>query len=296
MQEFPKVFVIILNYNGKKFIKKTLMTVFNLDYPNFETILVDNASTDGSFEMLKGLFSNLLFIKNNVNKGFSGGNNEGIKYALERDADFVLLLNYDTEVEKSLLKNLILSVQKNEKIGLISPIIFSKDSSKVWFSGGKIDWLRMKTIHETEKRAFDYENSDYLTGCSLLVKKEVFKKIGLLDEDYFLYWEDVDFSVRAKRAGYGLVISSKSRIFHLEKSENEKNKENKIYWLVLSGLIFFQKNAHFWQKIWLTPYFFVRKIKNYFDLKKEKNTLAKIVKKAYDDFGKRKKGTLHNNC
>ena len=296
MQNFPKVSIIVLNYNGKDFIKKTLMSVFNLNYPNFETILVDNASVDGSLEMLRGFFPNLLIIKNNVNKGFSGGNNEGIKYVLERKADFILLLNYDTEVEKSFLTNLIFSAQKSEKIGLVSPIIFSKNSSKIWFSGGKIDWMRMKTIHEREKRTHDYAKSDYLTGCSLLIKTEVFKKIGLLDEDYFLYWEDADFSVRAKKAGYDLVVSSKSRIFHFEKSENKENKENKIYWLILSGLIFFQKNAYFWQKIWLKPYILARKTKNYFDLKKEKNTLAKIVKKAYDDFGKRKKGTIHNNC
>jgi len=295
MQNFPKVSIIVLNYNGKDFIKKTLMSVFNLNYPNFETILVDNASTDGSLEMLRGFFPNLLIIKNNVNKGFSGGNNEGIKYVLERKADFILLLNYDTEVEKSFLTNLIFSAQKSEKIGLVSPIIFSKNSSKIWFSGGKIDWMRMKTIHEREKRTHDYAKSDYLTGCSLLIKTEVFKKIGLLDEDYFLYWEDADFSVRAKKAGYDLVVSSKSRIFHFEKSEKSGNKENKIYWLTLSGLIFFQKNAYFWQKIWLIPYFLVRKTKNYFDLKKGKNT-AKIVKKAYDDFGKRKKGAIHNNC
>ncbi len=282
MENFPKVFIIILNYNGKDFIAKTLSSVFKLDYPNFRVLLVDNNSTDGSLELAKLNFSKAVFIKNNANLGFSSGNNVGIKYALEREADYVLLLNYDTEVRADFLTNLVASMKKDDKIGIGSPVILSKAVSRVWFSGGKIAWLKMKTWQEEEEREEDYFKSDYISGCSMIIKAEVFKKIGLLDEDYFLYWEDADFSLKARRAGFKLVVSAKSRIYHWEKSE--ETKENKIYWLVVSGLVFFKKNTPFWLKGWILFYLWARRLKNIFDVNFRKRNLARTVQKAYRDF------------
>lgn len=107
MENYPKAFVIILNYNGKDVLKKCLLSVFKNDYPNFEIVLVDNNSIDGSFETAKADFSKANFIKNEENLGFSAGNNVGIRFALERMADYVLLLNNDVEVEKDFLGKLI---------------------------------------------------------------------------------------------------------------------------------------------------------------------------------------------
>jgi GT2 family glycosyltransferase len=114
------------------------------------------------------------------------------------------------------------------------------------------------------------------------VKKEVFKKIGLLDEDYFLYWEDADFSLRSGKNGFKKAVVSSSWAYHFEKSE--KNKENKVYWLVLSGLVFFKKNTPFVLRPWIAIYTLIRKTKNYFDILSGKNRLAPIVRRAYQDF------------
>jgi GT2 family glycosyltransferase len=278
MKQFPKVNIVILNYNGKNYLKECLSSVFCLDYSNFEVVVVDNNSDDGSLEMAKQYFPKAVFIKNEANLGFSAGNNIGIKYSLEKMAEFVLLLNNDTCVEKLLLTELIETMRINKKVGLASPLIFSGNSDNIWFSGGRIDWLKMKAIH-TDRA------TDFISGCAMLVSADVFKKIGLLDEDFFLYWEDVDFSVRAKQAGFSILIVKDSSVWHFEKSE--KNKKNKIYWLVFSGLLFFHKNTPKYLRPWISFFILLRKSKNRLDLwKNKKNEIAPIVRKAYNDFKK----------
>ena len=282
MKNFPRVSIIILNYNGKDVIKKCLTSVFKIDYPNLDVVLVDNNSTDGSLEMVKAGFSKVNFIKNEENLGFSAGNNIGIRYALERMADYVLVLNNDTEVDKDFLKKLVDTAEKDEKIGLVSPVIFDGQTKKIWFAGGKIKWASMKTEHLTSVRTEESYESDFLTGCALLIKAEVCKKIGLFDEDFFLYWEDADLSFRAKKAGFKNIVVPASWVYHYEISE--KSRSNKVYWLVISGLIFFKKNTAFWLRPWVALYLRIRKIKNWRDRKFGKNEFAVVVQKAYKDY------------
>jgi hypothetical protein len=284
--QYPKVSIVVLNYNGKDCLKKCLTSLFCLDYANFEVVVVDNNSQDGSLEAARQNFSRATFIKNECNLGFSGGNNVGIKYSLEKMADFVLLLNNDTEVEKEFLGRLIKNALIHKEAGIFSPLIFSGDGKSVWFSGGKIDWLRMKAVNEKELIENNQTNPDFISGCAMLVRAEVFSKVGLLDEDFFLYWEDVDFSVRAKKAGFSLLVVASSHICHFEKSEDVK--KNKIYWLVLSGLLFFDKNASRELRLWVFVYVFLRKIKNWRDVRKRGSEIDLAVKKAYIDFEKLK--------
>ena len=278
----PKVFIIILNYNGLDCIKTTLASVLRMDYFSFEVVVVDNNSQDGSFELVRREFPKITAIKNSENLGFSAGNNIGIEYALERGADYIFLLNYDTKIEKSTLPFLVEIMEKEKKVGIASPMIFQGDSSKVWFSGGKINWLKMKSEHMIDKKAVNYYESDYLSGCAMLIRAEVFRRIGLFDEKFFLYWEDADFSLRAKKAKYKLAVYPKSQMCHFEKSQEKTNK--KIYWLVISGLIFFKKNSPLFLKPWIFFYVLLRKIKNRRDRKREKNLINEAVEKAYKDF------------
>jgi GT2 family glycosyltransferase len=285
MKSYPKVFIVILNYNSKDVIKKCLASIFKIDYPNFEVVIVDNNSTDGSFEIAKSTFSKASFIKNEENLGFSFGNNQGICFALERMADYVLILNPDTEVEKDFLNKLVDEGEKNEKVGLLSPIIFNGKTRDIWFSGGKINWLKMKSEHEKDSKKKEAYSTGYITGCAMLIKAEVFKKTGLFDENFFLYWEDTDFSLRAKKAGFQNKIVSASWIYHSE--ESEKNKKNKIYWLVFSGLLFFKRHAPFFLRPWIRVFIFLRKNKNKWDILRRNNPeIAEKVRAAYNDFQK----------
>lgn len=282
MRTWPKVFIIILNYNGKDFIQKCLASVFKMEYPNFEVVVVDNDSRDGSLELAKSNFSKAHFIKNEANVGFSAGNNVGIRFALERTAEYVLLLNLDTEVEKDFLEKLVSVAETEENIGLASPVIFNGHNRQVWFSGGKIKWLRMRAVHTQAIKTQEYYESEFISGCVMLIKSSVFKKIGLLDEDFFLYWEDVDFSFRARQAGFRAMVVTASWVYHFEKSE--QTLKNKAYWLVVSGLIFFKKNTPVLLRPWVAGYIIARKIKNWMDVAFRRNELAPVVQKAYKDF------------
>jgi GT2 family glycosyltransferase len=282
-KKFPKIFVIILNFNGIKTLADCLSSVFQSDYPNFEVIVVDNDSKDESFEQARTQFSRAHFIKNSSNVGFSKGNNVGIRYALEKFADYVFILNNDAIIKKATLSTLEKCMQENPSSGIVSPIIFNNENN-VWFAGGKINWNKMKTSHIVKPLPNESYPSEYLSGCAMLIKKEVFKKVGLFDERFFLYYEDADFSLRAKNAGFELLVTSSADIIHLEQSEN--NKVSKSYWLVLSGLIFFKTHASFSQKIWLSIFLSLRKIKNFYNILHSNNTCAIEVKKAYTDFKK----------
>ncbi len=281
MKELPKIFIIVLNYNGKDCLRNTLSGVFSIDYSNCEVVLVDNASVDGSLEDIRRNFLKVTIIKNSENVGFAAGMNVGIRYALERGAEYVLLLNYDVEVPRNFLLPLVEEMEKETTLGICSPLILSPNGA-VWFSGGKINWFRMRTTHLQDKIRQVYLASDYLSGCAMFIRAQVFRQVGLLDEDYFLYYEDADFSFKAKRAGYGLAVCPQSHLVHLEKSQNE-NKQ-KIYWLVFSALIFFKKNTPFYLRPWTTAFREVRRMKNWLDIKFKKKATTELVQKAYRDF------------
>jgi len=286
MDNYPKIFIVVLNYNGGTFIKKCLASIFKNDYPNFEVVVVDNNSSDGSFEVAKSNFSKANFIKNEENLGFAIGNNVGIRFSLERMADYVCLLNNDAEIENDFIGKLVQAMEKDPKIGIVGPVIFNGGNKQVWFSEGKIDWLRMKAIHSAKFQTKETYETQFITGCAMMIRSEIFNEIGLLDEDFFLYWEDVDFCYRAKRAGFKNVVVTSAWAYHFEKSQHRM--ENKTYWLVISGLTFFKKNTPFVLKPWIAFYIFVRKIKNKLDIVFGKNKMAPIVKKAYKDFGNAK--------
>ena len=280
--QYPKVFIIILNYDGKDVLKECLNSVFKIDYPNFEVVLVDNNSVDGSLEEARLRFPKCHFIKNENNLGYSMGNNVGIRFALERMADYALLLNNDTIVTNDALLKLVNIGEAEPDLGIMSPLICG-ESGRIWFSGGSIDWMRMKAVNEQSiPKKGEFFQTDFVSGCAMMVKKKVFQRIGMLDEDFFLYWEDVDFSVRAKRAGFSIGIVPGSKIFHLEKSEQKK--ESKTYWLVLSGLLFFQKNTSAYLRPWIWLFSKIRMAKNKRDLRRGHGSLAGAVSRAYADF------------
>ncbi len=281
--DFPKVFIIILNYNGGKTVLRCLKSVFVSDYPNFELVMVDNNSSDGSFELAKNYFTKAHFIKNEENLGFAAGNNIGIRFALEKMADYIFLLNNDAVVFKNTLSELIKSAQRetSKKIGIFSPVIFKGNSKDIWFAGGKINWLKMRAEHIIKTTNYELRTVNYITGCAMLIKKNVFKKTGLLDENFFLYYEDADFCLRSKKNGFKSAVVTGAKANHQEKSE--ENKKNKTYWLVVSGIYFFRKNSPWFLRPYIYIYLWLRIMKNKIDLINGKNELAGDVARAYKD-------------
>lgn len=281
----PKVFILILNYNGKETLLACLTSVYQLNYPNFEVVVLDNASKDGSIEEAKHLFPRAHFIMNDANFGYAAGNNIGIRFALEKGADFVWLVNNDAQVEKNTLSKLVDEVLRTPATGIVSPLIIHTVTKNIWFGKGIINWKKMRTQHISPPDLLQSFPSDYVCGCAMLIKKEVFAVIGLLNEEYFLYYEDADFCVRARKAGFDSVVVPTAHTLHAEASENNPDK---TYWLVLSGLRFFEEHTPFMYRPWVAAYFVARRIKNSFDCAFGTNPVVQDVARAYRDYRSQK--------
>jgi len=218
-----RVEIVILNYRG---IDDTLALLENLkqmEYDNYGVIVIENGSGDNSSEKLKIVepqYPDWVFIYNDRNIGFAGGCNQGIEIALKKGADFVLLLNNDTKVLSEFLGHLIdLSKKRN---CLAGGVIYYAPSGveRIWSYGGKLTWgavpghLSLLNARMSPPDLPIEMRTDFIPGCCLLIPRGVIDKIGLLDEDYFAYVEDVDFCLRALKAGFPSYVTSLSVIHH----------------------------------------------------------------------------------
>ncbi len=286
-----KIFVIILNYNGRDTLERCLRSVFRSQNVNFTVVVVDNASEDGSFEEVRKNWPRVNLIRNDKNLGFAAGNNVGIRFALERDADYVFLLNNDAEILPDTLERLLEAAERNRRPSVLCPLI-ETPKGKIWYAGSKINWWRMRTEHVnlvSDKNSDTIVPVEVATGCAVLIAKEVFAKIGLLNESYFLYYEDADFSFCARKSGFTVGLLPSSRAVHAETSELPDKKGVKTYWLVLSGLLFFRTYAPwYWRYLWYPLFVFLRRQRNRRNLRR-KLPNANRVAQAYKDYAYAKK-------
>jgi GT2 family glycosyltransferase len=219
-----------------------LESVKKNDYPNKQVVIIDNNSD-------KKIKTDFKVIYNQENLGFAGGNNVGIKYALEQGADYVLLLNNDTVAGPDFLSKLVKAGESDKSFGMLGPkIYFYFDKNRIWSAGGQVNWLYnkgiMKGYGEIDKGQYDHqEETEYLTGCCLLIKKEVINKIGLMPEEYFLYYEDTDWSLKAQQAGFKCIFAPSAKIWHKGSVSSKKGSSSYIYYHVRNGLRMAQKYA-----------------------------------------------------
>ncbi|MDP3957059.1 MAG: glycosyltransferase family 2 protein [bacterium] len=284
MLSSPRVAVIVLNYNGKECLPRCLNSLAQLEYSNREIIIVDNHSSDDSLLVAEKTFPQLTFIRNAENAGFAKGMNIGIRAALAHGAEWCWLINYDTEIDRSALTRLIAAAQKFPNAGLLSPVIYEKESNRPWFAKGRVDFFRMRAIHVAPTRkdlSSDSYPSEFLTGCALLIKKELIGAIGFLDERFFLYYEDADYSLRAASAGFACLVVSGARVRHSEVSQANPGKK---YFLVYSGLLFFEKHAPLFLRPYLWLYVTIRRVKNRLDVVLKNSPAALEVRRAYQHF------------
>jgi len=211
-----------------------------LDYSNFEIILIDNGSKERPpLVNVQFLKLSIFQIFNDKNLGFAGGNNQGINIALERGADYILLLNNDTTVEPDFLKKLVAVAEANKDYGILGPVInFYDQPEEIWFAGGQLNGLKTQGRHIFIAPKNNLEKVDYITGCCLLIKKEVIEKIGLLAEEYFLYYEDTDWCQRARRAGYLCGLAGEAKIFHKQSRSAQEFSYPYLYYHSRNGLMF----------------------------------------------------------
>lgn len=286
MRAFPQVGIVVLNYNGKHCLLSCLKSLDQLEYYSKDIIVVDNHSIDGSLEEAEKIFPHFIFVRNPKNEGFAGGMNIGMRLALSRGAEWIWLFNYDAITYSQTLTLLISAAQENSRAGLLSPVIYKSDSDRPWFAQGKIDFLRMRTLHVLPTKQKFYSKtyqSEFLTGCALLVKKELTETVGFLDEKFFLYYEDADYSLRASQAGFTCLVARESKVLH---SEESRLYSKKIYFLVYSGLLFFEKWVPFYMRPYLRAYVTMRRVKNLWNRLTRKSTTDREVHMAYRDYFK----------
>lgn len=259
----PKVSVVVLTWNGRLLTLDCLESLAAITYPGLAVVVVDNASTDGTAAAIRDRFGDeITVVVNDSNLGFSGGNNVGIRRALEDGSDFVLLLNNDTVVDPGLIEGLVAVFDKNPRAGIVGPkIYYASPADQIWFAGGMVSLARGTARHigirETDHGQYDGDSEvDYVTGCALMARREVFESVGLLDEGYRAYYEDADFCLRARDRGYEIWYTSGGVLWHkISASTGGQVSARKIKQKLKSSLKFYGRHASV--QHWLTiPFFF----------------------------------------
>ncbi len=243
-----KVGVVILNYKVADLTVKAIRSVLNSSYKNVQVYVVDNNSGDTLKDLLQNEFKSekqitSLFLDNNT--GYTGGNNVGIKAALKDGCEWVLLFNPDAIVEK---KTIEIMVERADATGaqIVNPKIYFANSNKIWFAGKIFDRLNVLGHHRgvDEEDTGKYDREEELedgTGCALLVKSEVFGKIGYLDEDYFLYYEESDFIFRARKAGFKVMYIPKAIVYHENAKSSGVGSPLQDYFITRNRMLFAKK-------------------------------------------------------
>ena len=286
-----KISIIILNWNGLKDTLECLESVKKIDYPDFEVIVVDNGSTDGSAQFIRQRFPDVRFIQNSENLGYAEGNNVGIRYALGHGAEFVLVLNNDTIVDKNILLAFVKGAADYPDAGVFGAKIYNfDDPNRIWHAGGILD----------QKTAEMYQNGfgvlddgtfyitaveiDYACGCSLFFRREVAEKIGLFDPDFFLYYEDTDLCFRARRAGFKVMYIPAAKLWHkVSASFRPTPSPSSYYYLTRNRLLFARRNFPWYKR---AP-FYTAVVKDFFSvLGAKKFSLPKRIYWVFYEFTK----------
>ncbi len=260
-----RIAIVILNYKNSEDTIECVESLEKINYKNFEIIIVDNDSKDGSVEILKNNFKDKhTILDSKKNGGFAYGNNVGIKYALKNGVDYVLLINNDTTVEKNFLDVLVETAEKDKTVGITTGLIMNYyDKNKIWYNGGEIDWNKFYGYHLNERGNLgtleEEKEITFATGCLMLIRKEIFEAVGLLPEEYFMYYEDVDFCAMVKEKGYKIIYNSESKIYHkVSASSGEEESPFAIEWNTRNRMKFYKKykNISKTNTNILFPYFF----------------------------------------
>ena len=204
----PKISVIIVNYNGKKLLEKCLESLFKTDYNNFEVILVDNNSTDGSMEFVTKNYPKIIVIKLDSNKGFAEPNNIGAKIA---KGEYLLFLNNDTVTTTNFISEMVKVLEKDEKIAICQSLLLKPDGN-IDSSGDFID--KMGIVYNSKTKTDEIKEISSARGACMLIRKKIFDKLGGFDEKFFFSFEDVDLGWRSWILGYKVVIVPNSIVYH----------------------------------------------------------------------------------
>jgi hypothetical protein len=269
-----KIAIIVLNYKQALLTQDTIKSLLQINHPKFDyqIFLVNNNPPDESLDIFEGKYGNnqkITLISTGSNLGYAGGNNFGIKAALRQNFDYYLIINNDVIVDKNFLFHLYNTARLQKTPAIVGPKIYfapgfefhkdrykKKDLGKViWSMGGKMDWNNIYgsniSVDKVDHGQFDKinENIDFVSGCCLMASRGVFKTIGLLDKNYFMYLEDVDFCQRAKKSKLKLACIPKSIIWHVNSGSSKSGGDLHDYFITRNRIYFAYKYASLRTKI-----------------------------------------------
>jgi GT2 family glycosyltransferase len=249
----PLVYIIVLTYHSREVIRPCLVSLGSLTYSNYEIVVVDNDSTDGTAEILQNEFPELTMIRSGGNLGYTGGNNRGIEHAIERGADYVLILNPDTVVaDPKFLTKMIAYVEANPLVGIAGPRVFLREEgivqNTVLFPPGLLRNIVNWVLFRINPKSFELSGDEVvetqvLNGVCILIRVNCLREIGLFDEKIFMYIEDADLDYRARREGWRVRYLPIDSIIHRQKRDGYHMtgpvsfllKRNSVYYLCKIG-------------------------------------------------------------
>jgi GT2 family glycosyltransferase len=235
----PLVTCVIVNWNGWQDTIACLDSLRRIEYSNLLVVVVDNGSTDDSVARLREAHPDVCLIENGRNAGFAGGNNTGIREAMRHDTEYIWLLNNDTVPAPGALREMIDMAQADPMLGAVGSVLFYASAPKkvqAW-GGGWINLWFGHSTHATEQPR-DGRELDFLTAASMLVRRIVFEQVGLMDDRYFLYWEDAELCYRLRRSGWKLGVAPQGTVLHKVNASAKKDKGAVDCYFTTSGIRF----------------------------------------------------------
>lgn len=258
----PKVSIVILNWNGKKYLEDFLPSVLVSTYPNFNIVVGDNASTDGSVEFLKQTYPGIVIVQNDANYGFTGGYNRVLEHV---DADYYILLNSDIEVVPGWIEPVIDLMESDELIAAAAPKIKSF-KEKTHFehagaAGGFIDhfgypFCQGRIFFDIEEDRGQYNLSKevfWASGAALFIKKKYWDACGGFDERFFAHMEEIDLCWRLKNMGLKVMYCAESEVYHVGGGTLNAENPFKTYLNFRNNLTLLKKNLPFWRALCIIP-------------------------------------------
>lgn len=213
----PKVAIVVINWNSLDDITECIKSLQATDYPNYEIVVVDNASTDGSPERIAEVFPNIILLKNKVNLGYGSGANVGMKYAVENGCSYIFLFSPDAVMTPDALGKLVAVAEKKPQIGLLAPALYYYHTpTKLQYCGSTVDWdqFTKRKLKDLNEWKTVNRNNFWLWATAVLLKCDVIRKIGYFNEEYFVYCEDLEYSLKANKEDFDVEILPSVHIYH----------------------------------------------------------------------------------
>jgi GT2 family glycosyltransferase len=260
-QDPPCVHIIILTWNHWPVTAVCLQSLQQLTYPNHKIIVVDNASTDETVPSIRRDYPDITLLQNEQNLGFAAGCNVGLRHALAHNADYVLLLNNDATVTADLLDVLISQAAQLPDAGILTPrLAYQEEGGQTWFAGSRRHWLTLESVDfgplgPRRHTLLEQRHAvDYIFGTAMFIPTPVLRKVGLFDEIFFLYYEDMDLCLRTQAAGYQLYYLPDATVYHGISASTTAYSAKRHYHKARGSVLFFRKHASWLRLLFITPY------------------------------------------